>query len=103
MDFLEKRGVKCVKEDGFHYFPSSGRASDVLRALTDEAARLKIEIRCGTALKNIRVSDNKISAAEIAGGAILSCRALIIAGGGSARPELGSAGEAFCAGEKTRP
>lgn len=66
VEFLAALGVPCHAPDGFHVFPVSHRASDVLEALLAETARLGITILAGRRVDRLQVltaSSNERSAA----------------------------------------
>lgn len=44
-EFFELRGISTTAEDGFHVFPKSQKASDVLNALLQECDRLGVEFK----------------------------------------------------------
>ena len=63
--WFRRRGVPTSPVDGFHCFPDSQKATDVLDALLREAARHGVRIFCGTAVEELLIS----------GGAVVGCRA----------------------------
>ncbi len=85
--FLEAHGVPSVAEDGFHFFPKSGRAGDVLEAFASECRRLSVGIRPSTRLLSAESSEGLFKLRTDKGE--LNARTLILATGGTAWPALG--------------
>lgn len=98
--WFRRRGVPTSPVDGFHCFPDSQKATDVLDALLREAARHGVRIFCGTAVEKLLIS----------GGAVVGCRAgrrefsagrMILAAGGNGYPALGARGLGYRLAEST--
>jgi predicted Rossmann fold flavoprotein len=92
--FLAELGVPTRAADGFHVFPCSNRAADVLDALLAECAHLGVRIVTG-----VRLTRLAIDGGEIHG--ILStknsfqARSVIVATGGKSYPSLGGTGGGY--------
>lgn len=87
--FLAKMGVPAVAEDGFHYFPVSGRAGDIAQAFYREAAAH------GAVFLTDRTVE-KISPGfmlELSSGETFKADKVILACGGKAFPSLGGTGK----------
>ena len=97
-EFLAAHGVKTEVTDGFHIFPVSRKASDVLNVLLSECRRLNVEFRYETEIKNIETENGRISGILSSRGRI-KVKKLVIASGGMGYPELGggSSGYKFAA------
>ena len=93
-EFLSARGVPTVSPDGFHYFPKSMRAADVLDALLRRCRTLGVTILPGTPLRKLLIRDGKISGAESGRDRVDSPR-LILACGGMGYPQLGGRGSGY--------
>ena len=87
--FLKSRNVplKCV--DSFHYFPKSERARDVLNAFSSAFLALGGTMRNECRIDRILTECDSVSGVETADGEIIPCRAVVLAGGGTAWPTLG--------------
>ncbi|UKI34654.1 MAG: NAD(P)/FAD-dependent oxidoreductase [Lentisphaeria bacterium] len=89
--WFRRRGVPTSPVDGFHCFPDSQRAGDLLDALLREAAQYGVRIFCNTAVDGLLISDGKIAGCR-AGKREFRTGKLIIAGGGNGYPALGARG-----------
>lgn len=89
--WFRRRGVPTSPVDGFHCFPDSQRAGDVLDALLREAAQYNVQIFCNTAVEELLISDGKISGCR-AGKREFHAEKLLLAGGGNGYPALGARG-----------
>lgn len=92
--FFETRGVPLEAIDGFHYFPRSNRAGDLLEVLLGELARLGGELRCGVAATALRREDGRLRGVDTASGPLPADR-VILAAGGRSYPALGSLGTGY--------
>ncbi len=90
-NFFSDRGVPTVCEDGFHFFPKSGRARDVLNALLEECERYRIKIITSTVVRELSVVDNQIAGVVLPSG-FIPADAVLIATGGKGYPKLGGRG-----------
>jgi predicted Rossmann fold flavoprotein len=88
LEFFITRGVSFSAQDGFHYFPDSGKASDILAVLLAECDQLNVKINCGQSVSGLDV-DNGAIRGVIAGGKNINCNSVIIACGGMGYPRLG--------------
>ncbi len=94
LEFLHGLGLDTQEERGGRIFPASGRAADVVDALTaclrDRGARLTT--RCsGT---EILTRNGRVCGVSTAQG-VFGCRAVIVATGGASYPETGSSGDGY--------
>ncbi len=100
-DWFGERGVPIEFSDGFHAFPRSGRAGDVLEALLRAARSLGVEIRTRTAVESLKFENGAVAGVILAnGGGMLPVERVIVGTGGKGYPELGAlgAGYRFAAG-----
>jgi predicted Rossmann fold flavoprotein len=100
LEFLAAGGVRCSADDGFHYFPVSGRASDVLGVFLRGAEKNGVRIVPGARVAEIRAGEGAVSALVTESGDVFECRAAVLACGGAARPELGASGDSFSLAER---
>lgn len=87
-DFLASKGVPSILEGGFHYFPASGKASDILNAFLNTAISKGADVFTSSEVKEIKLSAGKLESI-IAGDDKIMCKALVLACGGTAMPHLG--------------
>lgn len=92
-ELLAIAGVPLHAQDGFHYFPRSESAADVLRALLRQADGLAV-VECGACVEGLALSDGAVAGA-IVGGREYRASAVILATGGRSWPDLGSNGSGF--------
>lgn len=88
-DFLKERGVVPEAADGFHYFPRSGRATDILDVFLRTAEENGTECRLNDEAEELILENGSISAVRFRSGETLSCRSVVLACGGTAMPALG--------------
>jgi predicted Rossmann fold flavoprotein len=93
MAFFETLGVPLQTERGRRVFPVSGRAGDVVAALTDWLTGLGVFVRAGR-VTGILHSGGAVCGAETAAGAV-ACDALVVATGGLSYPKTGSTGDGY--------
>jgi predicted Rossmann fold flavoprotein len=91
-DFFEERGLPLVVEERKRAFPSTYRASDVTRVLTEYMHKNQVEIRFGITVKHLIVEDAAITGIETNKGSF-SAESVILATGGASYRETGSTGE----------
>lgn len=92
--WLLPRGVRSCAADGFHYFPVSGRAADVLKALLVEAERFRVRLCCGVDVEQL-LTDAGHVAGVAGGGRVFSAPHVVIATGGMGYPALGGRGSGY--------
>lgn len=93
-DFFSDLGVQTESPDGFHVFPVSNKATDVLNSLLEECGKLGVEILNGKPAKQLIVENGTISGVLTDQGEIRACK-VIIACGGKSYPALGSNGSGY--------
>jgi len=86
-EWFELRGVKTEITDGFHVFPASGRAGDVLRALLNDCERLNVRVVTGAKAEELVIENGVLK-----GVPGYPAERVIVAVGGKGYPELGSLG-----------
>ncbi len=94
INLLEESGVPIVLERGGRYFPKSGKAMDIVRALTAWARRQGAEILRNTPVEKICCENSKVTGV-LAQGRLFPCTNLIVATGGKSYPRTGSTGDGY--------
>lgn len=95
MDFFKRIGLELKVERGNRVFPVSDHSSDVIRCLTDEMKRLKVEVRLNSQVTEIIERDGVFSHLVLKGGEKVAGDACIIATGGLSYPTTGSTGDGY--------
>lgn len=86
--FLRSEGIETVAEDGFHCFPSTGRAASIRDAFLHAAQKRGLTVKTSARADEIRIREGAVEGVRTAIGAF-SCRKFILATGGTAMPALG--------------
>jgi len=91
---LADAGVPTVAPDGFHCFPASMRAGDVLDVLLRRARQLNIQLFPDCPVESLNIADNRVTGAESPGRRFETGR-VILACGGMGYPRLGGRGSGY--------
>lgn len=92
--FFEETGLRVTLERGGRYFPTSGKAPDILKTFLSWLATLKVDIRANSQVDSLIICDKKLSGVATKKGKI-SCDAVILATGGASYPATGSTGDGY--------
>jgi len=93
-EFFAEKGVETEITDGFHIFPKSGSARDILSVLLNLCKDLNIEIKTSSKVEKLILENNQLKGIQTANGKV-SGDYVIIAGGGKGYPKLGGDGSAY--------
>ena len=94
VDFFEKNGLGVTLERGGRYFPTNGKAPDILKVLLRWLAGLKVEIRDNSPVSNLLIENRAMKGVLTKRGKIL-CDKVILATGGASYPATGSTGDGY--------
>ena len=94
VDFFKDNGLPVTLERGGRYFPTSGKAPDILKTFLQWISKLKVDIRNNCPVKSLLVENNKITGVITKQGTI-HCNAVILATGGASYPATGSTGDGY--------
>ncbi len=94
LNFMHEHGVETEITDGFHIFPKSGRANDVLRALLDECEKNGARVNCNVQVAGLSFADGRIDGVKF-DGKVIAAERVIIASGGKGYPALGGLGRGY--------
>jgi len=97
--FFAERGVATITEDGFHVFPKSNKASDILKVLLGECSTLGVKIETSAQVTGLKLANNRI-AGVIMSDRQRSAEKVIIATGGKGYPVLGGRGIGYMLAEQ---
>ncbi len=92
--FFEKNGLRVTLERGGRYFPTSGKAPDILKVFLSWLAALKVEIRDNSPVQSLIIHDKKLTGVTTQKGKI-ACDTVILATGGASYPATGSTGDGY--------
>lgn len=90
LDFFHSLGLSTKVERGNRVFPASDKSSDVIRALTKECQRQKVDIRLNTPVSSLLVAEGRVSGVRLQDGRELQSDAVILATGGISYPGTGA-------------
>ena len=92
--FFSEHGVKTILTDGFHVFPASGRARDVLNVLLELCGKNGVELKKQCRVETLIIENGRIAGVvSSAGESRFDC--VLIAGGGKGYPKLGGSSIAY--------
>ncbi len=94
LEFLHGLGLNTQEERGGRIFPASGRAADVVDALTAYLRNRGVRLTTRCSGTEILTRDGRVCGVSTAQG-VFACRAVIVATGGASYPETGSAGDGY--------
>jgi hypothetical protein len=95
LEFFNTRGMDTKVEPGQRVFPSSDSAQSVWNVLVENLKKFNVTILSNSPVVNLIKENEKIVGVKIKGGEIINARNIVIATGGTSRPETGSTGDAY--------
>lgn len=98
-EFFASHGVETEVTDGFHVFPKSGSARDILSVLLNLCKDLKIEIKTSCKVEKLIIENNQLKGIQTADSKVTGDY-VIIAGGGKGYPSLGGGNTAYILAEQ---
>ena len=96
---LEHEGVATFARPDGRIFPASGRAADVVEALTLPLRRMSVTIQLNTHVEDITAQGDQITGV-VASGRHLPSRHVILATGGVSYPKTGTTGDGYAWAQK---
>ncbi len=93
MDMLENEGLRLTVERGNRVFPSSNKASDVIRVLQQKCERAGVKTRLNCKVLSVSKQDGKFTVKTNEGD--LFADKVIVATGGVTYPTTGSTGDGY--------
>ncbi len=100
LSLLKSLGVPCLAMDGFHYFPESNKAADVLNAITRELNLLEVKLFTGVEVLDL-VACKEGVCVKASGKNAFDTDRVIIASGGASYPGLGGSSSGYRLVRKT--
>ena len=100
INFFNGRGLGTKIENELRAFPITDSAQSVWNVLVQELAIKKIEIISNTPVSKIERSENSMYTVSSKNGSTFTARKVILATGGTSRPETGSTGDGYAWAKK---
>lgn len=98
-EFFAANGVDTEVTDGFHVFPESGHAGDILAVLLNLCKSLNVEIKTSCKVEGLVIENNQLKGIRTENGRAAGDY-VIIAGGGKGYPKLGGDSSAYLLAEQ---
>lgn len=95
LEFFNSRGMATKVEAENRVFPVSDSAQSVWDVLVEYLKKGNVEIRTGASVIGFEKDNNSISAIKIKNGNRIFAKKIVLATGGTSRPETGSTGDGF--------
>ncbi len=95
MRLLASAGCPVTVQRGRRVFPSSEKASDVIRALTELCRALGVRILLNRPVTGVAEADGRAAGLMLENGQVLPGDAVILATGGASYPATGSRGDGY--------
>ena len=95
LDFFHARTMNTKVENELRTFPVSNSAQSVFDVLMNYLKEHSVTVLSNTTVKDFEVENEKIVGAKIKNKETIRSRNIVIATGGTSRPETGSTGDAY--------
>lgn len=95
LDFFHTRGMETKVENELRTFPVSNKAQSVWNILVDFIQKQNVTVRSNSAVSELVYKDGVITGVRLKGGEVVYGKNIIIATGGTSRPETGSTGDGY--------
>ncbi len=92
--FFQEKGLDVSLERGGRYFPTSGKAPDILKVFQAWLTDLGVTIKTNSSVDRIIFNDDRIEGVKL-GKKTVQADAVIIATGGTSYPSTGSTGDGY--------
>lgn len=100
-EYFSSHGVETVSDDGFHIFPASKRATDVLEVFLRECEKLNVRIIVSTTVRQLAIDNTeKKVLGVLVGNELFEAEKVIVATGGMGYPALGGRGIGYALAEQ---
>ena len=95
LEFFHSNHMETKVENDLRTFPVSNKAETVWNVLVENLKKNKVEIISNSPVVEIIKEENKVSGVKLQNKKIILGKSIIIATGGTSRPETGSTGDAY--------
>ncbi len=98
VDFFQEKGLAVTLERGGRYFPTSGKAPDILKVFLHWLKQLHVQIQTNSPVQAIIIENGQVQGVKTTRETI-HCNAVILATGGASYPATGSTGDGYAFAE----
>ncbi len=95
LDFFHSCGMETKVENELRTFPVSNSAQSVWDVLVENMHKYKVEILSNSKVVEIVVDGEEVMGVRLASGEVIRGKSVVIATGGTSRPETGSTGDGY--------
>lgn len=95
MDFFVNAGCPLKVERGERVFPVSDHSSDVIAALRRQLAKMSVDVKLNTEVKELMIEEGGITGVLLADGQKVKAQAVVVATGGFSYQTTGSTGDGY--------
>ena len=95
IELIQKQGIEVTLERGGRYFPTSGKALDIVQALGDWVDKLGVHISRNQPIKEIMTDDHGKIVGVRTKKIEFNAHTVILATGGASYPRTGSTGDGY--------
>ncbi|HNW71253.1 MAG TPA: NAD(P)/FAD-dependent oxidoreductase [Bacteroidales bacterium] len=93
--FFEGLGLKTIVEQGGRVFPESGKAIEVVDALTGWVTKSGVVLKCSSPVSKLIIENNTVTGVVTTAHEHYTAGAVVVATGGLSYPATGSAGDGY--------
>ncbi|MBU5677512.1 NAD(P)/FAD-dependent oxidoreductase [Alkaliphilus sp. MSJ-5] len=95
INFIESNGCKLKVEHKGKVFPVSDKSDDIINVFSKVLNNNEVILKMNCEVKEVLVSDNKVSGVRLQDNNIIRCDGVVISTGGMSYPHLGSTGDGY--------
>ncbi len=95
MEFFEDCGVSLKVERGNRVFPVSDHSSDIIRGLERRMKKAQVLIHLHSEVKQVLIKEGQVMGIQLADGAVIEGKCVVVATGGLSYPSTGSTGDGY--------
>lgn len=93
--FFHAHGMPTIVEAEGRAFPKTERSASVLECLERYLAEVRVRVRPSATVLGFTTEDGRVTGVRLSGGERILARTIILATGGTSRPDTGSTGDGF--------
>lgn len=95
LDFFHSRGMETKVENELRTFPVSNSAQSVWDVLVENMKTFGVKVRSNSKVVEVVVEEGRVVGVRLASGETIHGKSVVIATGGTSRPETGSTGDGY--------